>query len=129
MLSVHPRFRGSSPRVLAAHIAERPTPLRMHRPAVPESIAAVLMRCLEKDPADRPQSSAELVRALDTTSRPAAENRDDSAPIRAPGTRPALSRRLWLAAAAVLALMVGASAATNWGYLTRARGRAAGGSA
>ena len=52
--------------MLAAHAVEAPEPIMRRRPAVPEALAALVMRCLEKRPADRPQTADEIMRALDT---------------------------------------------------------------
>jgi serine/threonine-protein kinase len=51
--------------MLAAHAVEAPEPISRRRPAVPEPLAALIMRCLEKRPADRPQTADEIMRALD----------------------------------------------------------------
>jgi serine/threonine-protein kinase len=60
-------FADRSPRqILAAHVAERPEPVSTHRPATPPALAALVMRCLEKHPADRPQSAGDVLRALET---------------------------------------------------------------
>jgi TolB-like protein/tRNA A-37 threonylcarbamoyl transferase component Bud32/Tfp pilus assembly protein PilF len=56
--------------LIAAHIAEAPPPLAGRAPSVPASIAAVVMRCLEKDPERRPSSAAEILSALDQASTP-----------------------------------------------------------
>jgi TolB-like protein len=47
---------------------EAPEPISKRRPSVPPALAALVMRCLEKRPADRPQTADELVRSLDTIS-------------------------------------------------------------
>jgi serine/threonine-protein kinase len=49
---------------LAAHAIEKPEPIERRRPGIPRPLAALIMRCLEKRPADRPQDAAELVIAL-----------------------------------------------------------------
>ena len=51
--------------LLVAHSVETPVPLEQLRPAVPPALAAIVMRCLEKRPADRFGSAAELHEALD----------------------------------------------------------------
>ena len=56
--------------VVAAHMLQAPTPLAELRPSVPPALAALLMRCLEKRPADRPQSAAEVLHALEAPTTP-----------------------------------------------------------
>src|SRR6476660_5444088 len=56
--------------VVAAHLLQAPTPLTDLRPSVPPALAALLMRCLEKRPADRPQSAAEVLHALEAPTTP-----------------------------------------------------------
>jgi eukaryotic-like serine/threonine-protein kinase len=66
MLAGHAPFAGRSAHaVLAAHATETPPPICSVRPNTPPALAALVMRCLEKRPADRPQSAAEIVEALD----------------------------------------------------------------
>ncbi len=61
-----PPFTGMSPQqVLAAHVTQAPEPLAARRPACPPALNALIMRCLEKRPADRWQSASELVAQLD----------------------------------------------------------------
>ena len=65
MLAGDTPFHGRAPRALfAAHLTEPPRPLAEHRPDLPARLAALVMRCLEKDPAHRPQSADELAEAL-----------------------------------------------------------------
>src|SRR5256714_8419210 len=66
ILTGHVPFAGRTPQgLLAAHVTESPEPIARRRPSLPPALAALVMRCLEKRPADRPQSAAEVVRALD----------------------------------------------------------------
>ena len=66
MLAGQPPFAGRTAQaLLAAHVIDAPEPLQRRRPAVPPSLAALVMRCLEKRPADRPQTAGEIVQALD----------------------------------------------------------------
>jgi eukaryotic-like serine/threonine-protein kinase len=53
--------------ILAAQVTERPDPVTRHRAQVPAALAAAIMKCLEKKPADRWQSADELLRALEAT--------------------------------------------------------------
>ncbi len=56
--------------VLAAHVVEAPEPIDRLRPAVHPILATLVMRCLAKRPADRPQSAAEVINVLDAISTP-----------------------------------------------------------
>lgn len=71
MLAGEPPFRARTTQaLLAAHIIETPEPVAVRRPAVPTALAALVMRCLEKRPSDRPQDAREVVRALDAIAVP-----------------------------------------------------------
>src|SRR3954451_23685130 len=73
MLLGRPPFSGSSAQaVLAAQVTQSPDPVTRHRSSVPPALAAVVMRCLEKRPADRYQSTEELLGLLDTMGTPSA---------------------------------------------------------
>ncbi|MEO6878570.1 MAG: protein kinase [Gemmatimonadaceae bacterium] len=61
-------FADRSPqRMMAAHMAEAPRPITELRPELPEPLARMVMRCLEKDASARPQAATELVAALDAS--------------------------------------------------------------
>jgi serine/threonine-protein kinase len=51
-------------RLIAAHLSETPAPLATLRPALPRDLATLVMRCLAKDPADRPADANELLAQL-----------------------------------------------------------------
>src|SRR5262249_15273275 len=55
-----------------AHVNETPAPISSRRPDCPAGLAQVVMQCLEKDPARRPQSAREVLQALDAVSTPLA---------------------------------------------------------
>jgi tRNA A-37 threonylcarbamoyl transferase component Bud32 len=64
-LTGRPPFLGKSlGQLLAAHRSEPPPPLTDLRSDAPADVAAIVARCLAKDPNDRFQSAAELDRAL-----------------------------------------------------------------
>lgn len=86
LCSGHTAFEGTSAReILRAHQRDTPRPLRALAPEVPEDLEVLVARLMQKDPAQRYASAAELVRELDrirsqsgastTTSPPAASPR------------------------------------------------------
>jgi serine/threonine-protein kinase len=67
MLVGSPPFHGRTPQaLLAAQLTELPPPLSSRRYDVPVALNEMVMQCLEKDPADRPKSAADLVRTLES---------------------------------------------------------------
>ena len=107
----HPFAGRSGPSLLAAQITAAPEPIDRRRPRIPPSLAALVMRCLEKRPADRPQSASEIVEALEKVIATESDVR--------PGHR---SRKLaWIAAATVA---IGALSLLGT-YVIRNRGRVA----
>ena len=71
MLTGAPPFTGNSPHaILGAHIVALARPVVQLRPALPPLLGHLIMRCLEKHPADRPQSADEIIRALDMLATP-----------------------------------------------------------
>lgn len=66
-------FTGPSPReTLAAQLTRDPQPLYELSAEVPRSLSNLIMRCLAKDPADRPQSAEEILNELDSMTMPLA---------------------------------------------------------
>jgi serine/threonine-protein kinase len=69
VLTGTPPFSGRPARkVIEAHVVESPRPIAELRPDVPPRIAALIARCLEKDPAKRPQTASEVLDELDAES-------------------------------------------------------------
>src|SRR6266516_2273275 len=70
-LAGRPPFGGLSPQgMLAAQVTATPDPVTLHRDSVPPALAALIMRCLAKHPADRPQSAEELLGQLEAMATP-----------------------------------------------------------
>jgi eukaryotic-like serine/threonine-protein kinase len=64
-------FTGPSPReTLAAQLTRDPKPLHEVSPEVPRTLSALVMRCLAKDPAARPQRADEILHELDAMTMP-----------------------------------------------------------
>ncbi|MGI8618815.1 MAG: serine/threonine-protein kinase, partial [Gemmatimonadaceae bacterium] len=71
LLTGHPPFQGSSPQqVLAAHATVQPPRIIPLRASVPQPVEDLVMLCLEKHAADRPQSAEEVLQRLETLSTP-----------------------------------------------------------
>lgn len=67
MLVGSPPFHGRTPQaLLAAQLTELPPPLSSRRYDVPVGLSDLVMKCLEKDPADRPRSASEVLSTLDS---------------------------------------------------------------
>lgn len=66
MLSGRTPFHDRAPHALImAHIAEPPEPIERLVPTVPPQLAHLIMQCLSKNPADRPESAREILEDLD----------------------------------------------------------------
>jgi len=71
MLTGRPPFTAPEPQaVLSAHVTEAPVEVTQHRATIPQSLAQLIMRCLEKKAADRPQTADELLPVLDSLATP-----------------------------------------------------------
>ena len=77
LLAGQPPFTGTTmQQVLVKHVMETPVPITQHRGNVPVTMANVVMRCLQKSPADRFQTAEELREGLESvnTSGPTVAN-------------------------------------------------------
>jgi serine/threonine-protein kinase len=71
LLAGRPPFTGTTPQeVLAAHVTQSAEPVTKHRESVPAALEQLVMRCLEKRPADRWQSAEEMLPQLEALSTP-----------------------------------------------------------
>ncbi len=101
--------------MLTAHMTEAPEPVDKRRESTPVALAHIVMRCLAKRPADRPQSANEIMTALEgitSSGTTAAAVPAAKLPAAAAQSGAPLSRALtWFFAAAfvVVALAYGAT--------------------
>jgi TolB-like protein/tRNA A-37 threonylcarbamoyl transferase component Bud32 len=109
LLTGNPPFVGPNAQaVLSAQVLERPVPVVERRPTVPPALSDLLMRCLEKDPADRWQSAEEVLQALEAMGTPSGGvTPTHTRPTPGAKARRVRSRRAWIAGAAVLLLAAG----------------------
>lgn len=71
LLTGRPPFDGPTPqKILGAHMTQVPRPVTAHRETVPLALAEFVMKCLEKQPADRWQSAEEMVHQLEAIVTP-----------------------------------------------------------
>jgi eukaryotic-like serine/threonine-protein kinase len=65
MLAGHPPFRAETALAMALkHMKVTPVSLDVHRPDLPADVVRLVMKLMEKEPADRYQSAAEMLRDL-----------------------------------------------------------------
>jgi serine/threonine protein kinase len=123
MLAGRPPFTGRTPQaLLGAHLVALPEAVTIHRPGLPPGLASLVMQCLEKHPADRPQTAGILMTALDTLTTPSGGTIPVPAPTVAvrrqePEAKPR-ARRL----APVAAVIAGAAAMALWIWSSRTGG-------
>jgi tetratricopeptide (TPR) repeat protein len=71
LLTGRPPFTAGTPQqVLAAQVMETPQPVTELRASVPPALETLIMRCLEKKPADRWQSAEEMLPHLEAAATP-----------------------------------------------------------
>jgi tetratricopeptide (TPR) repeat protein len=93
MLCGRPPFHGMTPQaMLAAHVTQAPDPPSAHRPAVPAPLNTLVMRCLEKKPADRVQRAEELLGELQAMATPSGGMAATGAATISSGTEAAIRR-------------------------------------
>ena len=129
LLTGQPPFVGRSPQgLLAAHVTETPEPITRRRSTIPPALGALVMRCLEKRAADRPQRAADLVSALDQITTPSGGTMPTSAvsalsPAVADATtrRSSSARWIGIAAAIIVLVVAGVLAMTRRASATTSR--------
>lgn len=101
---------GTASEIMAAHIARTPAPLGSVRPGLPAALELLVMQCLEKSPAARPRSAADVLQAVDAMSGEISGARTPSA-VPAPRAGASPRRRVPRALLAALGLGFVAAAA------------------
>jgi TolB-like protein/Flp pilus assembly protein TadD len=122
MLTGHPVFNAKSPQAMfAAHAVKRPDPISSRRPSIPPRLAELIMRTLEKRPADRPQSAGGMLAELDTMASPSGETIVGAAPRVAPNRPPAsrATERRGLLMTIVGATVLLSLASSSWYWYER----------
>jgi serine/threonine-protein kinase len=106
MLTGHTPFSGrKAQEVLSAHLIESPTPIAERRVDLPDGLARLVMKCLEKMPEDRWQSAEAIVQELGLVARgESTSERGAAATVPSAGFR---GRRFALAVSVVTLLAVG----------------------
>ncbi len=112
LISGKPPFHDlTTHQLIAAHVATVPVAIGNVTPDVNARLASLVMQCLEKEPADRPQTAKALLEALDGTST---DERPRAAPValaRPAAVKHAVQSKLTGRLVAVAAAMMAALAA------------------
>ena len=95
--------------LVRAHVTQAPPDLAARRADVLPALAALVMRCLEKEPAGRPQSADEVLATLERLHDVPSNGQVAAADVTAP-----MRRMLFPIVAVAVALVVLAVAATLW---------------
>ncbi len=91
--------------LLAAQVTMAPDPVTKYRASIPPALATLVMRCLEKRPADRPQKLDELIPQLEAALTPGGGS-TPAAGVPSASLVSSRGRRIGLVAVAVIALVV-----------------------
>src|SRR5438128_246163 len=107
-----PFSAGSTQEVLAAHVSQPPEPVTKWRPACPPALAEIIMKCLEKRPADRWQTADDLLAQLEPLATPSGGTTPTvmpppaAQPRRAAGPRGVVAAVVLIAVGAVIAVLL-----------------------
>ncbi len=129
MLTGRQLFGDRSPQaMLRAHAIEKPDPIEVRRASAPPALSALVMRMLEKSPADRPQTAEDVMRTLDTfVMTPTGMTPTGTIPMTATAqatpqaTAPVAARRPRRSRALVAAALVGAGILAAGGMMAKGR--------
>ena len=125
LLTGQPPFTGRTPQnMLAAQVSEVPEAISKRRASVPPALAALVMRCLEKRPADRPQTASEVVHTLDDITTPSGGMAPTGAQRLASAPSSGASRGGWRRWGAIAAAVVAVILIASWRLATRTGGAA-----
>lgn len=119
-----PPFRGKSAQAtLAAHVVQAPDAIESKRSGIPQGIAAMVMKCLEKKPADRPQSASDLIPVFDAAATFTPSGQEAAVlppPPPAPPVAAQPKRKIltWIIAVMTLIAVI----AVTWSAIARMRG-------
>jgi serine/threonine-protein kinase len=109
LLAGRPPFIAETPqRVFAAHLTQQPLPIAGIRADVPRNLATIIMRCLEKDPNDRPATAAEVLTSLESVST------SDLSVSSRPASAGFSGHRMAIAAAAILVVIATGAAVMKY---------------
>jgi tRNA A-37 threonylcarbamoyl transferase component Bud32/tetratricopeptide (TPR) repeat protein len=105
LLTGKPPFTGPSAQaVLASHVTEAPAPVTERRASVPPALEALIMRCLEKKPADRWQTAEEMLPHLEAMATPSGGMQPTTV-VAAPAAK-AKRKPVWAGLAALVVVVV-----------------------
>ncbi len=121
LLAGHTPFTSGSHRAaITAHLTQTPPDLASQRDDIPPALAGLVMRCMEKDPAARPQSAEQIVDELDRIS--------PDMPGASP-TAPSIRRPQWITRAVIGLLIATTLGLALVNYSSRPEADAAAGAA
>jgi len=116
MLAGAPPFHGRSPHeLLKAQLTELPPPITARRYDLSVALAGLIMQCLEKDPAKRPKSAADIARLLESSE---AVSGEFAAPSAATNRTSRTQRQI------VAAILLAAAAVVVWQFWPRSANQA-----